>query len=104
MSEFAGVGQEAYFGPYTWGLDTPRPLFDVRTGQAPMDGSKFPARDDFDGEWLLVEIGQMVPLTPELRKQKENGPRTIPQWQLVALRDKALALFNELNELLRKTN
>ena len=91
-ADFQGIQGDgtsaAYEGQYTWAGDTKaRILVDLRVHQKGLHGGPngmslhdaarqgyYQARDDYDGQWLWVRAGEMVPMTAELLLAKDAEP------------------------------
>lgn len=99
-ADFQGIqggSGDVYAGPYTWGSDKPRRIADIHAAHEPP--GTFRARDDYDGAWLDVVAGEMVPLTPELRAKKD-AKLVASRADLRALRAVALSLIKDIDALL----
>lgn len=116
MSDFQGIqggGNSAYENKFTWGgagarikVDTTvhrNELYGGPNGMSLKDAAMqgyYQVPDAYDGAWLWVKAGEMVPLTQEVRAAKD-AERVASRIELRALRSQAVALLNELDRALK---
>lgn len=118
MSDFQGIqgggNESAYDGQYTWGGNSKKRVIVDNTihqnefhggpgGMSLEAASKlgyYQARDDYDGQWLWVLAGQMVPLTAELRAEKNDEP-VATRSDLRSLRSLAQDLVADIDRLIK---
>lgn len=101
MSEFQGIQGAtlvaSYNGPYTWGGPGPRVIADQ---SKPVPDGLFMVRDDFDGQWLWVSAGQMVPLTVEVGRAK-TLKLIATRAQLIALKAQMQVAQDQIEAILK---